>query len=374
MRQPIYLDYNASAPLRPEVAECMTALMGPARNPSSIHSFGRNSKFIIEKARAELAELTSGDASGFMFTSGGTEANNTALLGFDKVITCLVEHDAILAACPDSHKIGVGNDGEINLSELETAIQQAKNNGGKILVSVMLVNNETGRIQPIEKLLKLCQSYDVLFHSDMVQALGKIPVKLNEWALSGLSMASFSAHKIGGPPGVGALWVAPGRTVPQLLKGGGQEKGRRSGTENVYGIAGFGAAAKSTSSWQDHAKFWPQWRSEFIHKVREACPEIEITTKNAPCVSNTISLLLPAVPAQIAVMSLDMDGFAISSGAACSSGKVGESHVIKAMGFSSLSSNVIRISFGWENSQGDISALADALIAIYKRHQEKQFQ
>ena len=371
MRQPVYLDYNASAPLRPEAAEYMTSLMGPARNPSSIHSFGRSSKLIMETARGELAELAGGDASGFMFTSGGTEANNTALLGFEQVITCMVEHDAVLAARPDAHKINVGNDGGINLAELDLALQQAKNRGGEILVSVMLVNNETGRIQPIEKLLEMCQAYDVAFHSDMVQALGKIPIKLDEWSRSGLTMASFSAHKIGGPPGVGALWIAPGRQVPQLLKGGGQEKGRRSGTENIYGIAGFGAAAKSASSWQDHAKLWPKWRSNFVSKLQQACPDIVLTTKDAPCVANTVSLLLPAVSAQIAVMSLDMDGFAISSGAACSSGKVQESHVIRAMGFGPLSSHVIRISFGWENSQDDISALADALIAIYKRHQKK---
>ena len=371
MRQRVYLDYNASAPLRPEAAEYMSSLMGPARNPSSIHSFGRSSKVILETARADLAELAVGDASGFIFTSSGTEANNTALLGFGKVITCSVEHSAILEARPDAQKIGVGNDGEINLSELDSALRKAKKSGEEILVSVMLVNNETGRIQTIEKLLEICQFYDVAFHSDMVQALGKIPIKLNEWARSGLTMASFSAHKIGGPPGVGALWIAPGRQMPQLIKGGGQEKGRRSGTENIYGIAGFGAAAKAAFSWQNHAKLWPKWRSEFVRKLQKSCPDIVLTTKDAPCVNNTISLLLPAVPAQIAVMSLDMDGFAISSGAACSSGKVQESHVIKSMGFGSLSGHVIRISFGWENTQDEISAFADALIEIYKRHQEK---
>ena len=140
MRQPVYLDYNASAPLRPEAAEYMTSLMGPARNPSSIHSFGRSSKLIMETARVELAELARGDASGFMFTSGGTEANNTALLGFEKVITCVVEHDAVLAARPDAHKINVGNDGGINLAELDLALQQVKNRGGEVLVSADVLN------------------------------------------------------------------------------------------------------------------------------------------------------------------------------------------------------------------------------------------
>ena len=371
MRQPIYLDYNASAPLRPEAAECIRAVMGPARNPSSIHSFGRNAKQIVEKARTQLAELTHGDPNGFMFTSGGTEANNTALLGFEKVITCITEHDAVLAARPDAEKIGVGADGEINLVELETQIQKAKNGGGEIVVSVMLVNNETGRIQPIEKLLEICQFYKVVFHSDMVQAFGKIPIYLDKWSESGLSMASFSAHKIGGPPGVGALWVAAGRQVTQLIKGGGQEKGRRSGTENIYGIAGFGAAAKSVANWKTHAKNWTEWRSNFVSKLQRAYPEIQVTTRDAQCVNNTISLLLPAIPAQIAVMSLDMDGFAISSGAACSSGKVQESHVIRAMGFGVQSNHVVRISFGWENTEDDISALADAIIALYKRSKEK---
>ena len=138
----------------------------------------------------------------------------------------------------------------------------------------MLVNNETGRIQPIEKLLKMCQCHGVAFHSDMVQALGKIPIKLDEWSRCGLTMASFSAHKIGGPPGVGALWVASGRQVSQLIKGGGQEKGRRSGTENIYGIAGFGAAAKAALSWKNHAKHWAKWRANFISKLQTVYPEI----------------------------------------------------------------------------------------------------
>ena len=370
MPQPIYLDYNASAPLRLEAIEYMKKLMGPPRNASSIHSFGRDSKLIIETARAQLSELAAGNAGGFLFTSGGTEANNTALLGFDKVITCMTEHDAILAARPDAKKIGVKKDGEVDLDELEIQIQKEKSKGGKIIVSVMLVNNETGRIQPIEKLLKMCQYHGVDFHSDMVQALGKIPIKLDEWSRCGLTMASFSAHKIGGPPGVGALWVASGRQVSQLIKGGGQEKGRRSGTENIYGIAGFGAAAKAVSSWKNHAKHWAKWRANFISKLQTVYPEIQVTTQNALCVNNTISLLLPAVPAHIAVIAMDMEGFAISSGAACSSGKVEESHVIKAMGFERLSRNVIRVSFGWENREEDISALADALIAMYKRYKQ----
>ena len=371
MRQTIYLDYNASAPLRAEAAECMTALMGPARNPSSIHSYGRTSRQIMETARAELAELTAGNAVGFIFTSGGTEANNTALLGFEQVIASAVEHDAVLAARPDIQKINVTKDGEIDLNNLEMSIKRAKDIGGNILVSVMLVNNETGRIQPFEKILELCRSYDVALHSDMVQALGKIPIKLDQWASLGLGMASFSAHKIGGPPGVGALWVAPGKQISQLLKGGGQEKGRRSGTENIYGIAGFGAAAKAACDWHEHALHWPEWRSRFVKKIQTACPEIMLTTQDSSCVDNTVSLLLPALSAQIAVMSLDMEGFAISSGAACSSGKVQESHVMKAMGFGNLSSNVIRISFGWENTEDELYALADALIALYKRHQSK---
>ena len=321
----------------------------------------------METARKQLAELTSGNADGFIFTSGGTEANNTALLGFDKIITCVTEHDAVLAARPDAKKIGVSKDGEINFDELETQIREDKSKSSDLIVSVMLVNNETGRIQPIEKLLKICQHYDVLFHSDMVQALGKIPVKLDEWSRSGLTMASFSAHKIGGPPGVGALWVANGKKVSQLLKGGGQERGRRSGTENIYGIAGFGAAAKAVAKWRNQAKNWFQWRANFVSKLKQACPDIQVTTQDALCVDNTISLLLPAVPAQIAVISMDMEGFAISSGAACSSGKVQDSHVIKAMGFDTFSNNAIRISFGWENKEDDISALADALIAMYNR-------
>jgi len=226
----------------------------------------------------------------------------------------------------------------------------------------MAANNETGVIQPLSKVAELARTYGALFHSDMVQFLGKAECDLNR---TNLDFASFSAHKIGGPSGIGVLWCRSGHQLESLLKGGGQEQGRRSGTENLAGIIGFGMAVELT----DHTQLQQQgqWRDGAEAQIKTACPEVRVIGAQAQRLANTSALYLPFVSAQTAVMKLDLAGFCISAGSACSSGKVKKSHVIEAMGYADAASNVIRLSGGWNTDKEDWEGVADAIIALYKQ-------
>jgi cysteine desulfurase len=225
----------------------------------------------------------------------------------------------------------------------------------------MAANNETGVIQPIETVAELCRAYNVACHSDMAQYLGKAPIDLNQMKLN---FASFSAHKLGGPSGVGALYCRSGQQLVSLLRGGGQEQGRRAGTENLHGIIGFGAAVAA----HDIANINVQasWRDTMEADIQKACPEIEVMGSDAPRLANTSALYLPQLSAQKAVMLLDLAGFAVSAGAACSSGKVKNSHVITAMARGDAAANVIRISAGWQSTKAEWTGVAKAIIEIYK--------
>ena len=242
----IYLDYNATAPMRAEAVAAMQAAMGPPVNASSVHNYGRSARQKIEQARGQVADLLAVRHHDLIFTSGGTEANNMVLRGFGSVVVSAVEHDAVLAVNPDAHRLPVTEDGIVRPDTLERFLsEQDEDTRADMIVSIMGANNETGVCQPIAALAEICQRYDVPMHSDMVQLAGKAACHPANW---GLSFASFSAHKLGGPTGVGALWVKPGLTLPALMVGGGQEQGRRSGTENALGIIGFGAAAAASQS------------------------------------------------------------------------------------------------------------------------------
>ncbi|MDH3738481.1 MAG: aminotransferase class V-fold PLP-dependent enzyme, partial [Alphaproteobacteria bacterium] len=234
----VYLDYNATAPLRPEVATAMTAAFELCGNASSVHRFGRLARRAVEDARETLAAAVGATAPEIVFTSGGTEANNLVLLGIERpVFISAIEHDSVRAARDDAGIIQVDSDGVIDLNYLERLLSAAD---GPALVSVMVANNETGVVQPIDKVVALARRYDALIHCDAVQALGKIPLS---FATLDVDMMTLSAHKLGGPQGVGALIVRDGLNLAPLLRGGGQERSRRAGTENVAGICGFGAAA-----------------------------------------------------------------------------------------------------------------------------------
>ena len=361
---PVYLDYNATAPLLPQAAEAMAGLANIPANPSSIHHFGRMARARLDNARGQLAAALNISVHDIIFTSGGTEANNLVLGNFRHIITSAIEHDAILAACPDAQIVPVDEHGQVRIDRLEEMLATLEDaDKPDILVSIMAANNETGTLQPIAEIAALCREYQVACHSDMIQYLGKQAIDL---ATLDLDFASFSAHKIGGPSGVGALYCRAGRQLQSLLRGGGQEQNKRAGTENLPGIAGFGAALAAC----DNAATASQtiWRDKAEKDIITACPEIEVMGGNAPRLANTSALYLPGLPAQKAVMMLDLAGFCVSAGAACSSGKVRDSHVIAAMGRGEAASQVIRISGGWQSSEADWTGVAKAVIEIYKRN------
>ena len=261
----LYLDNNATAPLRPEAASAMQAAMGPPSNPSSVHGYGRAARQIVEDARAEIAMLAGSRPADVVFTSGGTEANNLALSGFDHIITSAIEHDSVLLAAPNAVRVGVDSDGRLDVDELRAVlagIDPATRE--KTILSVMMANNETGVIQPVDDVVALAKEAGIAVHCDMVQMLGKAHL---DFAASGFDYASLSAHKIGGPTGVGALLVRPGRAMTSLLRGGGQEQGRRSGTENFLGSPDSGAAAKAAFDDIAHYRAMAEWRDAFEARI-----------------------------------------------------------------------------------------------------------
>ena len=362
-RQPqLYLDNNATAPLRPAAIDAMKVAMGPPANPSSVHSYGRAARMIVEEARAEIAMLAGSRPADLVFTSGGTEANNLALSVFNTVITSAVEHDSVIQAVPDARRIPVDNFGCVDLDALCDMLADLEDDQLPCtLVSVMMANNETGVIQPIDGIVEIAHKAGVAVHSDMVQMLGKRHL---DFSGSGLDFASLSSHKIGGPTGVGALLVRPGRTMTSLLRGGGQEQGRRSGTENVIGIAGFGAAAKAAFGDIPHYRKMAGWRDTLEADLLSKRDDVSLFGAGAERIGNTSCLAIGARSSETTVMALDLAGVAVSAGAACSSGKVLESHVLKAMKAGPDAGRAIRVSGGWNSSEDDFEKLAQVLVAL----------
>lgn len=368
MAQAAYLDYNATAPLRPQAAAAMSALLEGPHNPSSVHGFGRAARLVAETARRQIADFLGADPAEIIFVSGGTEANNMALSGWQKLAVSAVEHEAVKAARPDAHILPVDENGLILLDGLAAFLDQLDPEmRPSAMVSVMAANNETGVVQPLEAVCQLCAEAGVTVHSDMIQMAGRAPLDL---ASSGLHLASFSAHKLGGPTGVGALWVRGGRLpdpVRPLVRGGGQEQGRRSGTENLLGIAGFGAAAVAAADGLAQSALWQQWRDRTIERIATACPQAVLLSGGAERLANTICFGFPGWSSETAVIQLDLAGFAVSAGAACSSGKMRPSHVLQAMGQEALADKSLRISFGWNSRPDELEKLADRLIDLYSK-------
>jgi len=361
-RPQLYFDNNATAPLRPEAMTAIQAVMGPPSNPSSVHGYGRAARMAVESARAEIAILAGCRGADVVFTSGGTEANNLVLSVFDHVITSAVEHDSVLRVVPDATIIGVDGEGRIDLDQLRDVLGSLPDDRrGRTLVSVMSANNETGVLQPIADVVALAREAGVATHSDMVQLLGEQHL---DFAASGLDYASLSAHKIGGPTGVGALLVRPGLRMTSLLRGGGQEQGRRSGTENFLGIVGFGAAAKAAFDDVAHYRAMALWRDRLESRLTAGRNDVRLFGAAADRIANTACLAVNEKSAETMVMTLDLAGVAISAGSACSSGKVHESHVLKAMGAGVDASRAIRISGGWNTGEADFERLAELLLAL----------
>ena len=364
----VYLDNNATAPIRPEVIDLMVEVMSTVGNASSIHSAGRLARKRVEDARAEVAALVGADPDNVIFTGGGTEADNLALKGFAdrRLIVSAIEHGAILAPAllfdAGADIVPVDEQGLVDLAALEDLIRDADK---PVLLSIMLANNETGVIQPIKEIVAIAKKFDALVHTDAVQSVGKIPVDINDL---GVDMMSLSAHKIGGPQGVGALIMRENLPIMSQIVGGGQERGRRSGTENVAGVAGFGVAAAIARNGLAHYTKISKLRDEMELQIKQIAPGSQVYSGEAPRLPNTSCLTMPGVKSETQVMSFDLEGVAISAGSACSAGKVTASHVLEAMEApEDVALTAIRVSMGCDTVSEDIDRFVDVWRDIYRR-------
>jgi cysteine desulfurase len=367
----IYLDHNATTPVAPEVLDIVThVLRYQMGNPSSVHSLGRSARVLVDEAREQVASLIGASPSEIVFTSGGTEANNFALLGValgmgkGHIVTSQVEHPSILNPCRQleglGYKIdllGVDKLGRIDLAELENCLTEST-----LLLSLQHANSETGVLQDIEQIGQIARKKGVLFHTDAVQSVGKIPLRVQD---SPVDMLSLSAHKLNGPKGVGALYLKRGS--PDLfspLSGGGQEKKRRGGTENVAGIAGFGKACdlahKHLAS--DESSNLSSLRDHFFQRVSDLVSGVEVFGDLENRLPNTLNLGFAEVEGDTLMIGLDMAGVAVSTGSACSSGSGLPSPVLTAMGIplDKINSS-IRFSFGWSNTLAEMEQAAKIL-------------
>jgi cysteine desulfurase len=363
-RRATYLDYNATAPVRPEVAAAVVEALSLGGNASSVHGAGRAARRAIERARDAVAALVGGDPMGVVFVSGGSEANHLALRGSGRrrVLVSAVEHDSVLRAVPDAEIIPVDATGIVDRAALAALLASDPT---PALVSIMLANNETGIVQPIAALAALVHAHGALLHCDAVQAAGKLPLDMR--AL-GADFLSLSAHKLGGPQGVGALVVAGDLALSPLQTGGGQERGRRAGTENLPGIVGFGRAAEIAQHEPASAGGLAALRDDAERRLQAIAPDARVFGIAVPRLPNTICITMPGVAAETQVMALDLAGVMVSAGAACSSGKVRASHVLTAMGASrEEATSAIRISLGWQSSAADITHLVEAWGALHAR-------
>ena len=360
----IYLDHNATTPLRPQAERAVAAALTRAGNPSSVHRFGRGIRRVVEEARERVAAIVGAHSEQVIFTSGGTEANAMALRGAGRarIVVSSVEHASVMAAAPEAVRVPVNRDGVIDLAALEAALAADPR---PALVSLMFANNETGVIQPVSKAAEIARRFGALLHCDAVQAAGKISVNMSGL---GAHLLTLSAHKFGGPMGAGALVVDDNVSLEALIKGGGQERGLRAGTENVPGIAGFGAAAEAAAAEIEQCGHLAAWRDDLEARAQAAVPTAQVLGTDTLRLPNTSCLALPGVAAETQVIALDLAGVAVSAGSACSSGKVGPSHVLAAMGVGEdLASAAIRVSFGWSSTATDVERFLQAWTALAAR-------
>jgi len=359
-----YLDWNATAPVRPEVVEAMSEALRCTGNPSSVHRWGRAARQAIERARAQVAALVGAAPAEVIFTSGGTEANHLALRGVHehRVLISTIEHESVRAAVAGATLIPVTREGVVDLAALE-ALLAAEDQPA--VVSIMLANNETGAIQSVAEAAAIARRHRALLHCDAIQGAGKIPV---DFRALGADLLSISAHKLGGPPGVGALVARDGVPLSPLQRGGGQERGRRAGTENLPGIVGFGVAAELAGRESLPSAGIAELRDAAEAALTAAAPEARVFGKTVQRLPNTLCIGMPGVAASTQVMALDLAGVMVSAGAACSSGKVRRSHVLAAMGASAVEAeSAIRVSLGWSTTVAEIEQLVAAWTVLYRR-------
>jgi len=375
---PVYLDYNASAPVRPEVRAAMLQALELGGNPSSVHAAGRAARALVEHARDQVAALISAPASTLIFTSGGTEANALAIesavaAGARRLIVSAIEHPSVLESAASQgvavEFLPVTVAGVADLAWLQARLAAWDDADGKPFVALMLANNETGVIQPVLAASELVRAAGGWLHVDAIQAAGKIRF---DCRAIGADTLSLSAHKIGGPQGVGALTFGPRATLSRRQHGGGQERGRRAGTENVAGICGFGLASELALRELDALAAQSVWRDAVADQLkREGCIVMGEAASRLP---NTLCLASAGFAADLQVMGLDLAGVMVSAGSACSSGKVKESAVLQAMGQGELAACAIRVSGGWATTQSDWLRFAQAWSEIHARHSARRRQ
>jgi cysteine desulfurase len=380
-----YCDHNATAPLRPSCRDAVAHALGVTGNPSSVHAHGRSARAIVEEARALVAKLVNAKPDQVIFTSGATEANGLALWGavegaidqseteksarITRLFVSAVEHKSVLktaqlvaerVAGVRLETLPVTADGALDIEKLRVALREGK---GRALVAVMAANNETGVVQPIAEISRLCREAGALLLVDSVTAAGKIDLD------AGLcDYLTLSAHKLGGPQGVGALVVCDGAPLAPQLTGGGQQKGLRAGTENLSGIAGFGAAAKAVLADAGEHDRVTAVRGHFEAALKMALPDAVIFGADAIRLGNTSNVALPGLASENIVIALDLDGVMVSSGSSCSSGKIAPSHVLSAMGVADeLAGASIRVSFGWNSTNEDADAVVASLLKLRQR-------
>lgn len=364
---PLFFDYNATAPLRLEAKQALLKILDDCGNAVSPHLFGRKMRQKLEGARQILAQtLGSSFPDEIVFNSGGTEGNNTVLKTFESqgasILVSAVEHACVRTTCKKAQHIPVDQNGLVDLHWLEEVLSLC-DQSRPILVSVMLVNNETGVIQPLQDIIQIAKKYNAFVHSDAVQALGRIPVTLDLYPVDYLT---FSGHKIGGCTGFGALYVKAKAPYTALVSGGGQEKEKRSGTSNTFGAVAFGAALEVAreQSWKTTERL----RNNLEKSLLAFCPTATIWAQKAPRVANTISIRMPGVPNMTQLMAFDIEGIAVSAGSACSSGKISPSPVLTAMRvIPTQALETIRVSMGPDTTQKDINRFFNTWKAIYDR-------
>jgi cysteine desulfurase len=372
MTTPIYLDCNATAPVRPEARGAMAHALEVGGNPSSIHAAGRAARALVEQAREQVAALIAAPSSTVVFTSGGTEANALAIesavaAGARRLIVSAIEHDSVQETSRvlgvEVEVLPVDAEGQADLGWLASRLAAWDPADGKPFVALMLANNETGVIQPVAEAAALVRAADGWLHVDAIQAAGKMLV--DSRAL-GADTLSISAHKLGGPQGVGALTFGPRATLSRRQHGGGQERGRRGGTENVPGISSFGAAAYAASQGLDEFRRRAAWRDAAAERLKAA--GAVVMGEAASRLANTLCVATPGFASDRQVMGLDLAQVMVSAGSACSSGKVKASPVLAAMGQGELAGCAIRVSGGWNTTEADWDRFVETWSEIHRRH------
>ena len=368
----IYLDNAASTAVHPDVVKEMLPYFDVQYgNPSSIHQFGRKARKSIQKARKQVATLIGADPNEILFTSGGTESNNTILDGVlntngepdpEHLITSSIEHEAVLQPCKDFENVGikitylpVDEHGIVNPDDITNSI-----NSHTILVSIMFANNEVGTIQPIKEISEICKKYQIPLHTDAVQAVGKIPINVKELGVDALSISS---HKINGPKGIGALFIKKGLMVTPQILGGGQENGMRSGTENVASIVGFGKACEiAKDKLSDNISHFQTLHSSMLSRIIKEIPHVKLNGHPQNRIFNNIHLTFLGINGEDLIIKLDEHGIAASTGSACSVHTQKASHVLKAMGFNHEQiTGSLRISFGYTNTLDEVEQTVEVL-------------